>query len=131
MRVAILILNVVGFLLSLPNTLCASACAGCLAGMGRIAELESGQSAGGLPGILLGATWVIFLICLAAFVLGFIAYAKPKTALAMVAGVVLIVAGLTQLAFVAMGLLLGLVAGLCLIVAGILAFIAKPEPHTT
>ncbi|NQS99417.1 MAG: hypothetical protein HQ591_13290 [candidate division Zixibacteria bacterium] len=121
MRVALLVLNIIGFVFSIPSTLCASACAGLVGAAAK----ASGQG-GGFVGFLAGSGVLIFIICLAAFVLGLVAYSKPKTTLAMIAGILLIIAGLIQLAFILMGGFIGLIAGICFILAGIFAFTAKP-----
>lgn len=130
MRVASLILNIIGFVLSIPTTLCVGCIGGGLAAVAESASEFGGtnpdiQAATGIIGLLAGSTTVIFIICLAALVLGIIAFAKPKTPIAVIGGILLIVAGLLQLGLIWVGGILGLIAGICLILAGIFAIAAK------
>lgn len=134
MRVALLVLNIIGFILSIPNTLCVATCAGITGAATDAAalsaaamDIEGSSSLGSLGDIIIGSATIIFVICIAAFVLGIMAYVKPKTTVAIIGGILLIVAGVLQLAFVLLGGILGLIAGICLVLAGVFAFTAKPE----
>lgn len=132
MRVAVLILDIIGFVLSVPNTICAAACAGCLGELTKEASRQGtgpGQeSASSVATFLTASSGVIFGVCVLAFIFGFVVYSKPKTMGAYIGGIIMLVAGVLQLLFVLYGGILGAPAGICLIIAGILAFLAKPAP---
>ncbi len=138
MRVALLVLCIVGFVFSIPNLLCISAAADIVGSAANV--LSKASSAMGIEGsselsdfgaILAGKATIIFVICIAAFILGIIAFAKPKSTVAIIAGILLLVSGGLQLILIIYGysfsLVLGLIAAICLLLSGIFAFVAKPD----
>ena len=138
MRVALLVLCVVGFVFSIPNLLCISAAAGLVGAATDV--ISSAGSAMGIEGasevrsfgaILQGKATIIFVVCIVAFILGIIAFTKPRSTVAIIAGILLLISGGLQLLLIAYGYsfstVFGSVAGVCLLLSGLFAFIAKPD----
>jgi len=124
MRTGLLILNIISFIFSIPAAFCSYLCAGAAAGLSAYADGKSADST--IEG-LAGATWLVWLFCLVAFIFGFLAYAKPKSARAIIAGILLIIAGIAMISLIMTGNVLGVITGILYIIAGGLAFGAKPD----
>jgi hypothetical protein len=127
MRVALLVLNIIGFVLSIPATLCVASCSTLVTGLAAGLAQETGKAAaGGVAGFFGSMTLVMLGLCIGSFIFGIIAYAKPRTGAAILGGILLLLAGLMQLSLIMVGGVLGILSGICLILAGSFAFAAKP-----
>jgi hypothetical protein len=123
MRTALLVLNIIGFVFSIPAAFCSYMCAGVVAGAAGSSSTVS---------TLAGMTWGIWFGSLIVFIMAFIAYAKPKTKIAFITGILLILLGVF---FIVVGGVtangLGIVTGIIQIIAGAMAIGAKPPVKAT
>jgi uncharacterized membrane protein required for colicin V production len=88
------------------------------------------QATGLVGSILaLGSVFGIILsvLTVAAFIFAILAYVKPKTPIAMVGGIVMLLAGVVLIFTIVAANVTGLIAGILYVLAGIFAFVAKPK----